>query len=73
VKQNKLSLQDIGFHVLSFEFQPKSETQAHKLCASLSRLFTRLLIVLPSVFLTGYSPEIFNIMVDFYRDLTGRS
>ncbi|HEY3302991.1 MAG TPA: hypothetical protein VGL70_05585 [Candidatus Binatia bacterium] len=40
---------------------------------SLSRFFTRLLIVLPSVFLTGFSPEIFNIMVDFYRDLTGRS
>jgi len=73
VKQNKLSLQDIGLHVLSLEFQPKSETRAHKLCASLSRFFTRLLIVLPSVFLTGYSPEIFNIMVDFYRDLTGRS
>lgn len=73
MKKRQLSLQHIWFRVLSFEFQSRAETRAHKLCVSLSRFFTRLLIVLPSVFLTGFSPEIFNIMVDFYRDLTGRS
>jgi len=73
LKKLQQSLQSLAFRVLTLELTTKTETQGRELVRSIARLFSRLLIVLPSILLTGVSTEVFTILTDFYRDLTGRT
>ncbi|HEY2990951.1 MAG TPA: hypothetical protein VGL11_24780 [Candidatus Binatia bacterium] len=73
LKKLQLGFENLALRVLNFDSDSKYETRAAAVVRSISRLCTRLLIVLPAVLITGVNSELFNILTDFYRELTGRS
>jgi hypothetical protein len=73
LKKFQVHIESLTVRLLTLEPNAKSGTAGYELRRSISRLFTRLLIVLPMALVTGMNSEVFTILVDFYRDLTSNS